>query len=162
VIEFVEARFPRDRDAVVGLFRAYAASLSTNLCFQGFDAELAGLPGDYAPPDGRLFLVREGDVFLGCGALRRLDATTCEMKRVYLDPPARGRGAGRGLVQKILGAARDVGYHKVWLDTLPELVEARALYRKLGFQDIAPYNDNPVPGVLYFGFDLRASRVEST
>lgn len=154
MIEIVEARFPEDRDAVVRLFRAYAASLSIDLCFQGFDAELAGLPGEYARPDGRLFLVTERGTALGCGALRRLDATTAEMKRVYLEPPARGKGAGLAIVRSILEAAREIGYRSVCLDTLPELVEAQSLYRKLGFREVARYNDNPAPGVLFFGIDL--------
>lgn len=154
MIQIVEARFPEDRDEVVRLFRAYAASLSIDLCFQGFDVELAGLPGAYAPPDGRLFVVRAEDDIIGCGALRRLDGTTAEMKRVYLEPRARGKRAGIGLVQAILEAARAIGYRSICLDTLPELAEARALYRKLGFKEIARYNDNPAPGVLYFGLDL--------
>lgn len=153
-IEIVSARFPEDRATVVRLFEAYAASLSTDLCFQGFADELRSLPGDYAPPDGRLFLVREGAIPLGCGALRRLNAATGEMKRVYLDPQARGKGIGRRLVAQIIEAARDVGYRRLWLDTLPELAEAAALYRRLGFREIAPYNDNPVPGVIYFGLEL--------
>ncbi len=154
MVDIVEARFPEDRDTVSGLFRAYEASLGVDLCFQGFAGELEGLPGAYAPPDGALFLAMDAGRAIGCGALKRHDASTAEMKRVYLDPSGRGKGTGRALVEAILAAARTKGYTLICLDTLPHLHEAQALYRKLGFVEISRYNDNPLPGVLFFGKHL--------
>ncbi len=154
MVDIVEARFPEDRDTVAALFRAYETSLGVDLCFQGFADEIAGLPGIYAPPDGTLFLAIDAGRAIGCGGLKRHDATTAEMKRVYLDPSGRGKGAGRAIVEAILAAARAKGYSAICLDTLPHLVEAQALYRKLGFVEIPRYNDNPLPGVLFFGKQL--------
>ncbi|MDX2202592.1 MAG: GNAT family N-acetyltransferase [Hyphomicrobiaceae bacterium] len=154
MIEIREARFPQDRHDVERLFRAYAASLSIDLCFQGFEEEVAQLPGAYAPPGGVLLVAQAGGAVLGCGAMRRHDAETAEMKRVYLVPAGRGQGAGLALVEAILAAARKACYRRMVLDTLPELAEAQALYRRLGFREIAPYYHNPAPGVVYLGLEL--------
>jgi putative acetyltransferase len=137
------------------LFLEYAESLGFSLCFQGFDKELAGLPGDYAPPDGRLLLAEcEGQV-AGCIALHRLGSQVCEMKRLYLRPAFRGKGLGRALAERIITEARQVGYQRMRLDTVePVMKDAVALYRKLGFNEIAPYCTNPMAGAKYMELEL--------
>ena len=138
------------------LFREYEASLDTDLCFQGFEAELAGLPGAYAPPTGELFIARD-DVgqAIGCVALRPVEAKgTCEMKRLYVAPAGRGQGLGRALMQAVIEEARDLGYREMRLDTLPEMTVAQSMYREAGFQPIAPYYDTPVGGTVFLALDL--------
>ncbi len=138
--------------AVAALFREYAAALDVDLCFQGFEQELAELPGAYAPPQGTLLLARgEDGAALGCGALRPLDASACEMKRLYVRPEARGTGLGRALVAAVVAEATRLGYREIKLDTLPQLKEAIALYRDFGFQPIPPYGDHPYEGTICFG-----------
>lgn len=132
------------------LFLEYAQSLGFSLCFQDFDKELAGLPGDYKPPEGRLLLAEYEKQLAGCVALHRLDADVCEMKRLYLRVQFRGQGLGRALADRIIAEAREIGYQRMRLDTVePVMKDAVAMYRKLGFQEIAPYRVNPMPGVLY-------------
>jgi ribosomal protein S18 acetylase RimI-like enzyme len=144
------ARSAADFDAVRALLRAYEASLGVDLCFQGFEEELATLPGRYAPPAGELLLARgEGGEPLGCVALRPLGPGCCEMKRLYVAPAARGRGLGRALVDAVLATARRIGYREMRLDTLPDMAGAVALYRAAGFAPIEPYYDTPVPGTLF-------------
>jgi putative acetyltransferase len=134
---------------VRALFEEYAASLGFSLCFQGFDQELAGLPGDYAPPAGRLLLARQGAYIAGCVALRKIDGETCEMKRLYVRPGYRGRALGRQLATTIIHEARTAGYRRMLLDTVPSMKEAVALYESLGFRRIASYRANPIPGAIY-------------
>jgi len=138
------------------LFLEYADSLGFSLCFQSFDQELAGLPGDYAPPAGRLLLANYEGQLAGCVALHPLDRETCEMKRLYLRPAFRGKGLGRALTHRILEDARAIGYRRLRLDTVePVMKDAVAMYRRLGFQEIAPYRANPMPGTLYMELDLK-------
>ncbi|HEX4783969.1 MAG TPA: GNAT family N-acetyltransferase [Candidatus Sulfotelmatobacter sp.] len=137
------------------LFLEYARSLGFSLCFQNFDAELAGLPGDYAPPDGRLLLATVEDQLAGCVALHKLDSNTCEMKRLYLRPQFREKGLGRELANRIITEAQQIGYQKIRLDTVePVMKDAVAMYRRLGFREIDPYRANPMAGALYMELDL--------
>lgn len=136
------------------LFQEYAVFLGFDLCFQGFEAELAGLPGEYAPPGGRLLLALDDDRAAGCVALRMIAADICEMKRLFVRAEFRGRGFGRALTAAIVEEARSGGYSRMRLDTVPALVEAIALYRSLGFREIAPYYPNPIPGALFMELDL--------
>jgi len=137
---------------VAALFRAYAAVLDIDLGVQGFEQELAELPGAYAPPQGTLLLARGGDgAALGCVALRPLDESACEMKRLFVRSEARGTGLGRALVVAVLAEATRLGYREIKLDTLPQLEEAIALYRDFGFQPIPPYGDHPYEGTICFG-----------
>lgn len=142
-------------EAVRALFLDYAQSLGFSLCFQGFDEELRTLPGMYAPPRGRLLLAMEGDAPAGCVGLHEWDAQIAEMKRLYVRPAFRGRGLGRILTDAALADARALGYRSIRLDTIPTLMQpAIALYRELGFREIPPYRDNPIPGALYLELQL--------
>ena len=132
-----------------GLFEEYQKSLGFSLCFQNFDAELAGLPGAYAPPSGRLLLAFEGDVPAGCVAIRKIEEGICELKRLWVRPAFRGTALGRRLVVDVLREAREMGYGRVRLDTLPSMTAAQALYLSLGFLDIPPYNDHPIEGTRF-------------
>jgi GNAT superfamily N-acetyltransferase len=147
-----------DIEAARQLFEAYAASLGIDLGYQGFAAELASLPGQYAPPAGALLLARDGGgVALGCVGLRPMAPDDCcEMKRLYVAPQGRGLGLGRALVDAILREAMRIGYREMRLDTLPFMTEAITLYRKLRFVPIEPYYDTPVAGTLFLGRSLTA------
>jgi putative acetyltransferase len=137
------------------LFLEYAQSLGFSLCFQNFDKELAGLPGDYAPPEGRLLLVECEGQLAGCVALHKLDSGVCEMKRLYLRSQFRGKGLGRALTERIIAEARQIGYRRMRLDTVePVMKDAVAMYRKLGFKGIAPYRPNPIAGTMYMELEL--------
>jgi putative acetyltransferase len=137
------------------LFLEYASSLGFSLCFQNFDAELAGLPGDYAPPSGCLLLAEWAGQLAGCGALHKLEADICEMKRLYLRPQFRGKGIGRIIAERLIANARAIGYRRMRLDTVePVMKDAVAMYSKLGFKEIAAYRENPMAGTLYMELAL--------
>jgi putative acetyltransferase len=137
------------------LFLEYAQSLGFSLCFQNFDNELAGLPGDYAPPEGRLLLLECEGQLAGCVALHKFDSGICEMKRLYLRPQLRGKGLGRVLAERIIAEARQIGYQQMRLDTVgPVMKDAVEMYRKLGFKEIAPYRLNPMAGTVYMELEL--------
>jgi ribosomal protein S18 acetylase RimI-like enzyme len=151
-------RSPDDLEATVELFKAYAFSLGIDLSFQGFTAEMATMPGKYAPPAGELLLAR--DVHgkpSGCVGLRPLPTDgCCEMKRLYVSPSARGLGLGRALIDAIVGEAMRIGYREIRLDTLPTMVEAILLYKKAGFTSIEPYYETPIAGTIFLARPLVA------
>jgi len=155
VIRLIQAITPEEITLARELFAEYAVWLDISLCFQNFDKELAGLPGNYAPPSGRLLLALEDDQLVGCVALRPLPDQTCEMKRLYVRPEFRGRGWGRKMVEAIVAAAQELGYSRMRLDTLPgKMDQALAMYRRFGFREIDPYYENPVEGATFMELTL--------
>ena len=153
VVEAGEA----DLAAVRRLFAEYASSLGFDLGFQDFERELRELPGEYAPPRGRLLVARVEGEAVGCVGLRPLGADVCEMKRLYVRPEHRRGGTGRALAIAAIAAGRELGYARMRLDTVPAMGAARALYRSLGFREIDPYRFNPIPGTAYMERDLGAA-----
>lgn len=144
-----------DMDTVRKLFTAYAQSLPVDLAYQGFDLELATLPGKYAPPAGVLLLALDGaNNAVGCVAVRPMENGACEMKRLYVGTKARGTGAGRKLAQAAIAAARDMGYREMRLDTLPSMPAAQGLYASLGFVRIKSYYATPVEGTVFMSLSL--------
>ena len=155
------AVFPDDKATVEELFREYVGGLGIELAFQQFNEELASLPGKYSPPGGRILLAHVGAFPAGCAAMRPLSAANCEMKRLYVRPAQRGKGIGRQLVQRVLDDANKAGYSQIYLDTLPSMQEAQALYESFGFRDSAPYCHNPVPEARFLVMDLRRQETSS-
>ena len=155
MLRLTQARTPSEIQQARELFKEYEAGLGISLCFQNFDQELANLPGDYAPPQGRLLLAREFDQVMGCIALRPLGPTTCEMKRLFVRPEYRDRGLGRILVEAIIEEARKIGYTHMRLDTIADRMDrAVALYKSIGFVEIPPYRNNPVDSATFLELDL--------
>jgi ribosomal protein S18 acetylase RimI-like enzyme len=155
MLRITQATTPNDVDQARELFREYEAALGISLCFQNFEQELANLPGDYAPPQGRLLLAREFDQLLGCIALRAVGPTTCEMKRLFVRPEYRDRRLGRVLVEAIIEEARKIGYTHMRLDTIRgKMDRAIALYRSIGFIEIPPYYNTPVDTTTFMELDL--------
>ena len=153
----VEARGADDLAACRELFREYQRGLGIDLAYQGFEEELATLPGKYAPPRGRLLIARDGDALLGCAALRPLGAADCEMKRLYVRPVARGTGLGRALAGRLIAIARGQGYARMRLDTLVTMEAAQRMYERLGFRDTAPYYETPVAGTRFMALELASA-----
>jgi len=152
-IRIISVDQPASIALVYELFTEYAASLSIDLCFQNFDAELLALPGDYAAPSGALLLALVDGAPAGCGGMRPLpdadDPNACEMKRLYVRPAFRRFGLGRRLAEALLDEGARAGYSMMFLDTLDEMEAARELYASLGFEEVPPYYYNPVPGAHY-------------
>jgi GNAT superfamily N-acetyltransferase len=154
-LTFAQAEAPPQIAQARELFLEYAQSLGFSLCFQNFEDELAGLPGDYSPPEGRLLLAEHEGQLAGCVALHKLTADVGEMKRLYVRPQFRGKGFGRIIAERIIAEARQIGYRRLRLDTVePVMKDAVAMYRKLGFKEIEPYRVNPVAGALYMELRL--------
>lgn len=157
MIEIKPANFPDDLEHVVAIFREYVASPSVSLDFQDYEPEFASLPGKYATPEGRLLLAWKDETVVGCAALRKVDGSTCEMKRVYIRSAVRGEGLGRRMIESLLEEAREAGYSRICLDVLPEFVAAQGIYESLGFRPAPPVAFNPVPGTKFLGLDLISS-----
>ena len=155
MLNIVTAATAQDYADAGVLFREYSGLVAEALRHQNFSEEVAALPGEYVPPGGVLLIARDGDTAAGCVALRRLDAATGEMKRMYVRERYRGSGLGRRLAVSVIDAARQLGYARIVLDTLPKLAPAIALYRDLGFAETGPYLASPTPGAVCF--ELRFS-----
>ncbi|HEV8524810.1 MAG TPA: GNAT family N-acetyltransferase [Terriglobales bacterium] len=155
-MSILQATAPQQIAEVRALFLEYAQSLGFSLCFQSFDQEVADLPGDYAPPTGRLLLAEYEGRPAGCVALHKLEDGVCEMKRLYVRPEFRGHALGRRLAEAVIAEARAIGYQRMRLDTIADRMrEAVALYRTLGFKEIAPYRPNPIASALYMELSLQ-------
>ncbi len=153
-MKILPATTPADIAQARALFLEYAAESKLDLCFQGFEEELATLPGKYAPPSGRLLLARDGERTVACGALRELTEGVCEMKRLFVRPAFRKQGVGRLLAGRLIEEARRIGYRSMRLDTLASMRAARALYESLGFRRIPAYYANPLAEVVYLELAL--------
>jgi putative acetyltransferase len=154
-VKLIQAQSGDDIAQARELFKEYAAWLEIDLCFQNFDKELAELPGEYAPPNGCLFLAGKDAGIIGCVALRKIGEGTCEIKRLFVRPEFRGQGLGRQLAKAMIREAKRLGYARMRLDTLPpKMNDAIALYRSLGFVEIEPYYNNPVPGAKFMELSL--------
>lgn len=155
-MDCIQAESTEEVNCARELFEEYAAALGISLCFQNFDKELAELPGAYAPPGGRLLLALCEKNLAGCAGLREIGDRVCEMKRLYVRPEFRGRQIGRLLTESLIREAREIGYEKMRLDTLPaQMEDAIKLYRSLGFREIEPYYHNPVEGALFMELNLK-------
>lgn len=153
-VTILHAKFPDDAHEVVSIFREYVSSPTANLDFQNYESEFRNLPGQYVEPDGRIALAWEQNSVVGCAALRRVKSSTCELKRVYVRPGARGNNVGRRLVEHMIKEARQQGYSQMCLDVLPEFVAAQNLYESLGFTSSQAVSYNPVPGTKFLALNL--------
>jgi len=157
MMKVIQAEIGEQIELARELFKDYEVALGISLCFQNFEKELAELPGDYTPPDGRLILAFDDGELVGCVALRKLGAGICEMKRLFVRPAFQGKGLGRNLIDSIIREAKAIGYERMRLDTLPpQMNKAIALYRAIGFEEIDPYYANPIPGALFMELRLSA------
>jgi len=154
MLKLVQAKTKEDIDRIRQLFKAYADALDFDLGFQNFSDEFQNLPGDYAPPKGCLILALDNDEAVGCVALRPLQSTICEMKRLYVKPECRGKKVGRMLAEAIVVEASRRGYDRMRLDTVPAMKTATKLYESIGFAQIPSYRYNPVPGTMYFELEI--------
>ena len=155
-MQITQAETAEQIEQARALFREYEAWLGINLCFQNFEQELAELPGAYAEPDGRLMLAYYNDELAGCVALRLIGRRTCEMKRLFVREKFRGKGFGRLLIDTVIRDARQIGYERMRLDTIPpKMNDAIALYRSRGFEEIPAYYGNPVPGAIFMELSLK-------
>jgi putative acetyltransferase len=158
MVELIQASSSEEIEAAKMLFLEYANWLEFDLCFQGFDKELAELPGKYAPPKGRLYLLKENGNYASCIALREIGSGISEMKRLYVKPVYRGKGFGILMAKKLIEAAKQIGYEKMRLDTIgSKMKEALTLYKSLGFVEIDAYYDNPQQDVVYMELDLKTN-----
>ena len=157
-LDIIQVRAEADIAAVRELFGEYAASIGVDLEYQGFSAELGALPGEYAPPAGDLLLARFSGEVAGCVALRALDQSTLEMKRLYVRPALRGAGLGKQLVEAAITIARKNGYTQLRLDTLATMAAAQALYSSLGFIETAPYGKAFLPGTRFYALPLGSDK----
>lgn len=148
------AHFPADLPAVLAIFSEYVQSPTQDLAYQNFEDEFAQLPGDYAEPTGCILLARKHDAVVGCAAIRNVDGSSCELKRVYVQPTARGLNIGRLLVERLIMEATRIGYSRMCLDVLPEFLAAQKLYASLGFIPSDPVSYNPVPGTQFLALQL--------
>ena len=154
-MNLIQAQTSEQIEQARQLFQEYSAWLQIDLCFQGFEKELAELPGNYAPPGGRLLLAYDDAQLVGCVALRKIGEGVCEMKRLFLRDRFRGKGLGRSLIEAIISEAQQIGYERMRLDTLPpKMDKAIALYHELGFKESEPYYNNPVPGAMFMELSL--------
>lgn len=154
IAEIRPAEFPQDAGEVRALFREYAEGLGVDLAFQGFEDEVAALPGKYGSPGGLVLLAWHGDEVVGCIAMRRIDDAVCEMKRLYVRPQARGESLGRRLAERVCEEARRAGYARICLDTLASMASAQKLYQSMGFKAIDAYVFNPLPGTKFLALEL--------
>lgn len=154
VTTILRARFPADVHEVISIFREYVASPTVSLDFQDYESEFADLPGKYAEPDGRVLLAWQQSAVVGCAALRRVNGSACELKRVYVRPGARGNSIGRQLVEYMIREARGERYSTMCLDVLPEFVAAQQLYESLGFSPAEAVSHNPIPGTRFLALTL--------
>ena len=154
MLQIIEVKAEKPLQEIRKLFEEYGSSLDISLDFQGFHNELTNLPGDYAPPDGCLFIAYWEERVAGCVALRKHGSSICEMKRLYTKPQYRGLGIGRALCKAVIARARETGYDRMRLDTLPSMETARALYTSLGFKEIEPYRYNPIEGAQFMELNL--------
>src|SRR5437016_3462455 len=155
--EIVRADSLDDIESARSLFKEYAAWLEIDLCFQDFEKELSELPGEYAPPDGRLLLAFVNKSLAGCVALIKIGEGVGEMKRLFVRPEFRGQSLGRGLAEAIIRDAKQIGYKRMRLDTLPpKMNDAIALYQSLGFKEIEPYYENPISGAIFMELELES------
>jgi len=159
MVELIHADSVEWTDKVRNIFEHYAGSLPFDLAFQGFAEELANLPGEYRPPTGCLLLAVQRQEVIGCVALRKIGEGICEMKRLFVVPEWRGKGVGVILAKALIREAGRIGYERMRLDTVPSMISALALYRSLGFKEIASYCLNPIPGAKFFELNLKLKKI---